>query len=389
MGIKIGIVGNYGNNNNGDEAILAGILNQIKSIDRNCDITIFSNTPSDTIERYNVKAKKFKYKKGNTLSSIIYTLVRVYRNIKEIDLLIIGGGQLLMDLYSRGPLFYAMYSILGKLAGKTVIYHAVGAGPISTKRGKFFIGLGLRNATSISVRDIESKNLLDGKYGIGDKLILASDPAFFLEIQESKKKQTNKTIGFTTLPYFNGVYWPGEDMDKYNRYIGVLQDTIEMILDNSDYTIILFSTSYPADTISSTDLYNRIKSKNKNRLINRTDHLQPKGLLETINECDLIIGTRLHSLILAVVGEKPIIGIEYQLKVRSFMERVGLEDKCFKIDTMEAKEIYNSITTIMKESNEYELAALKSRQALKQMKEESDASLNILEEVMKNIRKTL
>jgi len=118
MGLKVGIVGNYGHNNNGDEAILAGILNQIKGIDGNCDITIFSNTPSDTIDRYNLKTQKFKYNKGNTLFSIIYTIGKVYKNLKELDLIIIGGGQLLMDLYSRGPMLYAMYSILGKLAGK-------------------------------------------------------------------------------------------------------------------------------------------------------------------------------------------------------------------------------------------------------------------------------
>lgn len=385
MGLKVGIVGNYGHNNNGDEAILAGMLNQLKSIDENCDITIFSNTPSDTIDRYNLKTQKFKYNKGNTLLSIIYTIGKVYKNLKDLDLVIIGGGQLLMDLYRRGPMLYAMYSILGKLAGKTIIYHAVGAGPISTKIGKFFIGLGLKNATSISVRDIQSKELLEKKYGIGDKVILAADPAFSLEKRHDNKGDTNKTIGFTTLPYFNGVYWPGEDMDKYNSYIGVLQEIIQMLLDQTDYNIILFSTAYPADTKSSTDLYNRINSKNKDRLINRIDNLHPNQLLETINECDLIIGTRLHSLILAVVGEKPIIGIEYQAKVRNFMERVGLQDNCFNIDVMEAEDIYNLARTIMDDSNKYKEATFQSIQALKQMRQETDASLNVLENLIKKI----
>ena len=174
-------------------------------------------------------------------------------------------------------------------------------------------------------------------------------------------------------------------MDKYNRYIGVLQEIIQKLLDQTDYNILLFSTTYPADTKSSTDLYNRINSKNKDRLINRTDNLHPQQLLETISECDLIIGTRLHSLILAIVGEKPIIGIEYQPKVRNFMERVGLQDSCFKIDIMEADEIYNLVTNTMKDSNKYKLAVSKSSQALKQMREEIDGSLNVLENVMKNI----
>lgn len=45
--MRIGIVGNYGNNNNGDEAILAGIIEQVTDqyeIEAR-DIVVFSNNP--------------------------------------------------------------------------------------------------------------------------------------------------------------------------------------------------------------------------------------------------------------------------------------------------------------------------------------------------------
>lgn len=51
--MKIGIVGNYGNDNNGDESILYGILQQVKQTFSvtNDDITVFSNNTQQTSER--------------------------------------------------------------------------------------------------------------------------------------------------------------------------------------------------------------------------------------------------------------------------------------------------------------------------------------------------
>lgn len=56
--MRIGIVGNYGNDNNGDESILYSIIQQVKEVfpvdDQ--DITVFSNNTQQTSERYGVKS---------------------------------------------------------------------------------------------------------------------------------------------------------------------------------------------------------------------------------------------------------------------------------------------------------------------------------------------
>ena len=52
--IRIGISGSYGGMNLGDEAILEGILSQIRATVP-ADITIFSRNPSDTMARHKVE----------------------------------------------------------------------------------------------------------------------------------------------------------------------------------------------------------------------------------------------------------------------------------------------------------------------------------------------
>ena len=52
--MKIGIVGNYGNDNNGDEAILLSIIKQVTSTFNigSEQLTVFSNNPEQTAKRY-------------------------------------------------------------------------------------------------------------------------------------------------------------------------------------------------------------------------------------------------------------------------------------------------------------------------------------------------
>jgi polysaccharide pyruvyl transferase WcaK-like protein len=56
--MKIGIIGNYGHDNNEDEAILTGILKQLTeelSVHKD-HIVIFSNNPENTRKRYGIES---------------------------------------------------------------------------------------------------------------------------------------------------------------------------------------------------------------------------------------------------------------------------------------------------------------------------------------------
>ena len=51
-------------------------------------------------------------------------------------------------------------------------------------------------------------------------------------------------------------------------------------------------------------------------------------------EFDLVVGTRLHSLILATSSETPIVAISYHTKVQDYMSFVGLSDRCLQMDDL-------------------------------------------------------
>ena len=139
--MKIGIVGNYGNNNNGDEAILAGIIEQVKvQYDLPArNIFVFSNNPPQTSNRFGVTSAPLYYKRSSAILTFFETIKKNSPIIRELDMLIIGGGGILMDFYNREAQLFGSYGIMARRGKVPYIVYGCGAGPITSTMGKLFI----------------------------------------------------------------------------------------------------------------------------------------------------------------------------------------------------------------------------------------------------------
>ena len=131
--MKIGIVGNYGNDNNGDESILYSILQQVRQEFNitNEDITVFSNNAAQTAKRYGVTSHPLYYKKGMLYKTFFSTYKQNKQHVAKLDLLIIGGGGLLMDFYKRKHTLYGTYALMAKCRC-SLHYLWLWAGPLDT-----------------------------------------------------------------------------------------------------------------------------------------------------------------------------------------------------------------------------------------------------------------
>lgn len=330
--MKIGILGNYGHDNNGDEAILQGIILQLTNELRipSKDIVIFSNNPANTNERYGLDSVKLLHKKGSLPASILTTILQNRKIIQKLDLLIIGGGGLLMDMYKRDAPLYTSHALLGKLTGCEVIVYGVGAGPIQTKLGTFLIKLMVKCASTVSVRDVKSKALLK-KIGVTKPVGVIADPAFRMGDNMQRKATSEiKSIGVTAVPYFSKDYWPTSDEDKYRSYINGMAKNLDQVIEKNGVHITFFSTKFPQDIKATEEIYSAMKNKEQVEIMK--ENLHPDKLVSLCQKQDIIIGTRLHSLILSVAVGTPIIGIGYHQKVHNFMERIEKESYSIHIE---------------------------------------------------------
>ncbi len=104
---KILISGYYGYDNLGDEAVLETILNNIRSVIEDSEITVLSSNPIATTAKYDVNSV------GRS------SIMGVIKALSKCDVLISGGGSLLQDVTSRLSIFYYLLIIMfGRMMGK-------------------------------------------------------------------------------------------------------------------------------------------------------------------------------------------------------------------------------------------------------------------------------
>lgn len=335
--MKIGIVGNYGNDNNGDESILYGILQQVKqtfSVTSE-DITVFSNNTQQTSERYGVHSYPLYYKKGNLYKTFIHTFRNNKQYVSDFDLLIIGGGGILMDFYRREAHLYLTYAMMAKQCNIPYIIYGCGAGPLDTLSGKISIRLMCRYAANISVRDPQSKQLLQ-RIGVKKPIEIIGDPAFTLKADREDYAEKPMNIGVSAVPYYNANYWPEGDVAKYETYITSMAKNLDHVIATQNANITFFATKFPQDVTVTKDIQKKMQYKQQTRIID--ENLVPERLLEVTGSLDIVIGTRLHSLILATNSETPIIAVSYHTKVQDFMSFVGASDRCLQMQDLQDDE---------------------------------------------------
>ena len=194
---KILISGYYGFNNIGDESILRTVIDNLREKLKDIDITVLSQDPAQTSEKYGVKAARRM------------SLWDILRCVWRCDLLLSGGGSLLQDATSgRSILYYLFILRLAQLLGKETFIYSQGIGPISDPRNRRLAARVLRRTSGIVVRDVKSRDLLL-EIGVPDYLIHVTadpvirvkkaDPALGLEILEREgcpRREGRLTVGW-------------------------------------------------------------------------------------------------------------------------------------------------------------------------------------------------
>ncbi len=346
--MKIGIVGNYGNDNNGDESILYGLIEQVKQTFsvNSADITVFSNNTQQTSEQYGVQSYPLYYRSSNLYKTFYKTYQTNKKYVAKFDLLIIGGGGLLMDFYRREAHLYSTYALMAKNCSIPYIIYGCGAGPLDTISGKLMIRMMCHFAENVSVRDPQSKQLLE-RLGVKKPVEVIGDPAFTLHRPKPAYAESPKKIGISAVPMYNANYWPSGDVEKYDSYVTSMAANLDRLVENKNIEITFFATKYPQDVTVTKDIQKKMLHAKKTTIIDQ--NLKPNALIDVTSKQDLIIGTRLHSLILATDSATPIIAISYHRKVSDFMKLIGQEERCCSIE-----EITNESDILLKIYNAME-----------------------------------
>lgn len=306
--IRILICGNYGASNLGDEIILSGLLQLMKSAYKNTRITVMSVNPAETEKMHKVKAVKLFPAGFRSTFNFWLTgkFVKTISALQHADLIVLGGGGLFSDEKPRAVWIWYLQYLWFKAFRKKVACLAQSVGPLKNKWAKKIVNNVFKNAVLATVRDDKSANLLE-QIGVSGVKVLA-DPAYGIAYnQESFSKKSNYIV-LTLRP------WEKERDLAVNAIIKKFSDWLTRE-HNLEVVFVPFQTRFDSDLERFECLKNFVKLKNPED-INET--------LEITTRARAVLGMRLHSVILAVLTKTPFVALSYSKKVKDFADTVEM-----------------------------------------------------------------
>ncbi len=304
--MKIALVGYFGYNNLGDEAILQSTIQQIRMGFPSAEMIVLSATPEAVTTLYGVQAHQ-----RQQWASIIAA-------IEFSDILLFPGGSLFQDNTSFGSLlYYLAHIILAMWYSKRIILYSQGFSQFRFPWSKWLFKSIIFFADRISVRDQASFDYLK-KIRLRKPITIVRDSALNL-IPLKTNSQYSHCIGLNlrSLTY-QGFVLP------------IYEITAALTTLLKDYNVrCLFLAFSPEDREIGIQLQ-KLVGADSLAIAPNVD--RPSDMLSVIDQLDGVIGMRLHCLIFATTCEVPFIGITYDPKVRGFAQ--DMKQPCLELNQL-------------------------------------------------------
>lgn len=297
---RVLISGYIGFSNFGDDTIFTLLTQHLKT--KNVNICALAYHPSRAQKRFKVEAVNYK-----NPFEILLQIIRC-------DYLISGGGSLLQNVTSNFSLLYYISIILiAKLMFKKVIIFAQGIGPINGFIWKNLVRLTLSMCDLITLRDVESKNMLDGWKIKSD---IVNDPVWDLPI----------------LPYNNKGY-VGVQLRHYSNMHPDFLKTLAKYITNrfSDRKIIIYIFQKNEDIPVAKEFLQELKRICPNIECTINYNNTAKSIVQEFSNLEYLFAMRFHACLLGLKYGLRVFALSYDIKVENLANEYKLN--CTKVSS--------------------------------------------------------
>jgi polysaccharide pyruvyl transferase WcaK-like protein len=405
---KIGLVHHTSGGNLGDDGTLAAVIYKVKmrwpdaeivglGLDREDSIRSLiwplshkeahpSEPPADTPTSLKDKIKATVINNDSLfrLLKAIYTvaiglqeipfLVKSFRNLRSIDLLIVNAGGQLAEPAGRPRAFrecgwkfsYTIFrwTLLARLASIESMILNLAVGPLGGL-SKMFLKRALSLAKYVSLRDEQSSTIIHD-LGFTCATRVHPDSAYGLEVsREMHARISNKDsrIGFAPI-FFGQPTPPSKDEDP--RFTSFLQQvgSFGAWLIRNNREVALFCTDINIDPPALCRLNATIRTDVDTTIcdksIDRVHQWSTAELLANMSSMDYVITSRFHGVVFAHMLGIPVLAISNHPTVSELMSDLGLSDFCIDISKCDANLLVDRFISLVSHRDE-----IKSQMATK------------------------
>ena len=309
---RVGISGSYGGLNLGDEAILEGIVTQLRS-SIPVEITVFTRDVEDTLRRHDV---------DHAAPVRQMTREEARAEVERLDLLILGGGDILYDLDVE---LYLREVALAHEAQVPVVVYAVSAGPLNDPNNRKLVAKHLNRAAAITVRDRQAMKLLE-EAGVQREIILTADPALLLEpdpvppdaLKREGLDTQHRLVGFSVCE--PGPAAPDIDIDPYHA---LLANTADFVVARLDANVVFVPMELKKQDVQQSHAVVARMQYAQRATVLKGEYNSPQ-MLALMGNFQFCAGMRLHFLIFSALQNIPFVALPYASKVEGFLQELEI-----------------------------------------------------------------
>jgi polysaccharide pyruvyl transferase WcaK-like protein len=329
------VIGNYGADNTGDEAMLAGLFDGLQG--SAVSLSVVSKRPTPPA-----------WPRLGGVTWIDPGPASVLRALVRSHGLVVGGGTHFHDDYRPARLarhwWYLLRIVLVSLAArvlcKQVVWLAVGIGPITRRTTRMLTWVALRLCHGVSVRDIASLDEVR-RTGAGVPAHVTFDLAALMHRPAPvEQRGARRRLGVSVVDVASSR--DGSRPGKH-AFREALERALREVLDADpglDVALLTLRGGSREDDGEVTGLVAAgVAATHPGRVEIVAYDESPYVMFTRIARCDYVVGARYHASMLAFLARVPQIVVAYHRKCADLCREVGLPaDACLSVaDVVEGR----------------------------------------------------
>lgn len=380
--MHVSFFGNFGTGNLGNECTLQAIVHNVRKYLPDATVECVCPDPDDVATRHRIRAtwmsdrfRKETSARGEpgrpnpmirALRRILVGIpreiaqwIKAYRALEGSDALVVAGTGILGDFGIQPlDLHYEVlkWCAMARLRGCKVLFVSVGASGLRRPLSRWFVKLALSGASYRSYRDGSSKAFLGGIGVDTARDFVYPDLAFSLPRPESAPRPRGATagrvIGLGLMAYHGRDCSPDDGRQTYREYVDRVAAFAAWLLDRGD-TVRLLVGDLTYDTRVRQDVTAAVQRRTalpRDRRLISEPVASVDDLVVQIAGTDMVVATRYHNLVLALMLRKPVVSIAYDRKHDALMAGVGLGAYSQDIETLDVDRLIAQVLDLEAEA---------------------------------------
>ncbi len=379
---KIAFYGLFGQQNLGNEATLQAVIYNTHKYFPDAELTCICSGPDDVKARHHIPAcpiskryrKNADYKPWLQSNNLVLRLLRIilirmpmelqhwveaFKILNGTHMLIVPGTGFLTDAYSNAfgwPYDILKWSLVAKISHCKLIYLSVGAGPIYRPLSRLFIRSALALADFRSYRDNSTRTYLrsikfPAEYDWSYPDLAFNLPEDVIPHGDDHTRQ-RPVVGIGLMCYAGKLSTENPNNIIYQSYLEKLVIFVKWLLSH-EYDVRLLIGDVLYDQSVKQDFRDLLKERGsefeEERIIDEPVFSVEQLLFQIMNT-DLVVATRFHNVLLALMLNKPVISISFHHKCVSLMSEMGLSEYCQDIHNVDADWLINKLCDLEQNS---------------------------------------